>query len=80
MRLPRNLSGGDLVKRLEHLGYRVTRQTGSHIRLTCDQPETHHITVPNHDALRIGTLAAIVADVGAHQRLDREDLVRNLFG
>ncbi|MGH8546685.1 MAG: type II toxin-antitoxin system HicA family toxin [Gammaproteobacteria bacterium] len=80
MRLSRNLSGVDLIKRLEHFGYRVTRQTGSHVRLTCDQPETHHITVPNHDALRVGTLAAIVADVAAHRRLDREDLVNKLFG
>lgn len=79
MRLPRNLSGAELIKRLEHFGYRVTRQTGSHVRLTCDQPETHHITVPNHDALRVGTLAAIVADVAAHHRLDREDLVSKLF-
>ncbi|MGH8651759.1 MAG: type II toxin-antitoxin system HicA family toxin [Gammaproteobacteria bacterium] len=80
MRLSRNLSGADFIKRLERLWYRVTRQTGSHIRLTCDQPETHHITVPNHDALRIGTLAAIVADVGAHHHLDRDDLVNKLFG
>jgi predicted RNA binding protein YcfA (HicA-like mRNA interferase family) len=34
MRIPRDLSGADLVKRLSRLGYEVTRQTGSHIRLT----------------------------------------------
>jgi predicted RNA binding protein YcfA (HicA-like mRNA interferase family) len=43
MRLPRDVSGGELVKLLGRLGYRVTRQTGSHIRLTCDLPESHHV-------------------------------------
>lgn len=79
MRLPRDVSGGELIKRLGHLGYRVTRQSGSHIRLTCDLPEPHHVTVPNHNPLRIGTLAAIVADVAAHHRLDRDELVLKLF-
>jgi predicted RNA binding protein YcfA (HicA-like mRNA interferase family) len=36
MRLPRDLSGSDLVKALGRLGYRVTRQSGSHIRLSAD--------------------------------------------
>jgi predicted RNA binding protein YcfA (HicA-like mRNA interferase family) len=30
MKLPRNLSGEDLAKALERLGYQVTRQTGFH--------------------------------------------------
>ncbi|KAM3103209.1 type II toxin-antitoxin system HicA family toxin [Phormidesmis sp. 146-12] len=30
MRLPRDLSGDDLVKSLTKFGYVVTRQTGSH--------------------------------------------------
>ena len=36
MKLPRDLDSADLVKALARLGYRVTRQTGSHLRLTCD--------------------------------------------
>lgn len=80
MRLPRDVSGADLVKRLGRLGYRVTRQTGSHIRLTCDQPRVHHVTVPQHNPLRVGTLAAIIADVAAHRRLERDELIRALFG
>mgnify|MGYP000163472986 CR=1 FL=1 len=80
MRFPRDVSGADLVKRLGRLGYRVTRQTGSHIRLTCDQPQVHHVTVPQHNPLRVGTLAAIIADVAAHRRLERDELIRALFG
>ena len=55
MKLPRDLSGADLVKALSRAGYRVTRQTGSHVRLTVDIPSQHNITIPAHDSLKIGT-------------------------
>ena len=80
MKLPRDVSGARLVKALAVLGYRATRQTGSHIRLTCEQPKQHHITIPNHDELRVGTLAAILADVANHHGMSREALVEKLFG
>ena len=44
------------------------------------QPKQHHITIPNHDSLRIGTLAAILADVAAHHGLSLETVVERLFG
>jgi predicted RNA binding protein YcfA (HicA-like mRNA interferase family) len=54
-RIPRDVSGQDLVKLLKSLGYQVTRQTGSHIRLTLQhQNKSHHITVPNHAYVKIG--------------------------
>ncbi|WP_232023789.1 type II toxin-antitoxin system HicA family toxin [Microcystis viridis] len=31
MKLPRDLSSDDLIKKLSELGYEVSRQTGSHI-------------------------------------------------
>jgi predicted RNA binding protein YcfA (HicA-like mRNA interferase family) len=80
MKLPRDVSGARLVKALASLGYRVSRQTGSHIRLTCEQPKQHHLTIPNHDPLRLGTLSAILADVGAHHGLSRDALIEKLFG
>lgn len=80
MRIPRDLSGGDLVKRLGRFGYEVTRQTGSHIRLSSRTRGEHHITVPKHDALRIGTLAAILDSVAAHHGLTRDELLQRLFG
>jgi predicted RNA binding protein YcfA (HicA-like mRNA interferase family) len=79
MKLPRDVSGAQLVKALSVLGYRVTRQTGSHVRLTCEQPKQHHLTIPNHDHLRVGTLAAILADIAAHHGLSREALIEKLF-
>ena len=32
MKLPRDLTANDLIKKLRKLGYEKTRQTGSHIR------------------------------------------------
>jgi predicted RNA binding protein YcfA (HicA-like mRNA interferase family) len=75
MRLPRDLSGAKLIKGLRKLGYTDTRQTGSHVRLTTQRNGEHHITVPLHDPLRTGTLAAILAEVARHHGLDRDELL-----
>ena len=80
MRLPRDLSGNDLTQALRKLGYQVTRQTGSHIRLTTAERGEHHLTGPNHSPLRVGTLSNILADVAEHFELSREELAARLFG
>ncbi|MDP2762402.1 MAG: type II toxin-antitoxin system HicA family toxin [Sideroxyarcus sp.] len=80
MKLPRDLTGAQLIKSLDRLGYRPTRQTGSHVHITCTLPKEHHITVPLHDPLRIGTLAAILADIASHHSMSRDMLIRKLFG
>ncbi|HNK67163.1 MAG TPA: type II toxin-antitoxin system HicA family toxin [Flavobacteriales bacterium] len=79
MRLPRTLSGKELIAALGKLGYTVTRQSGSHIRLTTDVNGIHHVTIPDHRPLKVGTLSAILRDVAAHHGVDREELVRRLF-
>jgi predicted RNA binding protein YcfA (HicA-like mRNA interferase family) len=80
MRLPRDLSGEALAHSLSVLGYSVTRQTGSHMRLTTHQHGEHHITIPRHASLRVGTAAAILAAVGDHFGLSKEALFERLFG
>jgi predicted RNA binding protein YcfA (HicA-like mRNA interferase family) len=80
LRLPRDVSGDDLAKALAALGYRVTRQTGSHLRLTTTEGGEHHITIPRHAALRVGTLAGILGDVAQHFTVTRDDLAERLFG
>jgi predicted RNA binding protein YcfA (HicA-like mRNA interferase family) len=80
MKLPRDLAGADLARALGKVGYRVTRQTGSHVRLTTDLPTQHHLTIPAHDPLKVGTLAAILADVAQHLELERDELLRRLLG
>jgi predicted RNA binding protein YcfA (HicA-like mRNA interferase family) len=61
------------------LGYAVTRQTGSHMRLTTQEHDEHHVTIPRHDALRVGTVAAILGEVAVHFGLSREALAERLF-
>lgn len=79
MRLPRDVSGRDLARALTRLGYKVDHQTGSHLRLTTHQGGEHHLTVPAHDPLKIGTLSAILRDVAAHAGLTRDELLKELF-
>ena len=79
MKLPRDLAGVELSARLARLGYTVTRQAGSHLRLTSGQHGEHHVTVPRHDPLRVGTLAAILDAVAAHHGLSRDALLDRLF-
>lgn len=79
MRLPRDVSGEDLARRLARLGYQITRQTGSHLRLTTESHGQHHLTIPRHPTLRIGTLAAVLSELESHHRLDREVLLDTLF-
>ena len=78
MKLPRDVSGDDLAKALKVLGYKVTRQTGSHMRLTTIEGGEHHITIPRHDPLRIGTFAAILDDVATHFQLSRDELLAKI--
>ncbi len=80
MRLPRDLSAEDLAKALSQLGYEVTRQTGSHMRLTTQQEGGHHLTIPRHRSLRVGTLAAILRDVAQHFGMSRQELMERIFG
>jgi predicted RNA binding protein YcfA (HicA-like mRNA interferase family) len=80
VRLPRDLSGEELAGLLERYGYEVTRQTGSHMRLTTMQGGEHHVTIPQHKSLRVGTLSAILRDVAAHLDMPRDMLLETLFG
>jgi hypothetical protein len=79
-RLPRDVSGSELAKLLEAFGYVVTRQKGSHLRLTTQDGGEHHVTVPNHDALRTGTLNGVLKDVAEHAGVARDVVVDKLFG
>lgn len=79
MKLPREISGKELSKLLEKYGYGITRQTGSHIRLTTALHGEHHITIPAHKYLKIGTLSSILNDIAIHFKIDKSDLIKELF-
>jgi predicted RNA binding protein YcfA (HicA-like mRNA interferase family) len=76
MKIPRDLTGSQLIKKLKKLGYETTRQSGSHIRITTTQKGEHHITIPNHDPLKIGTLSSILNDVAQHFNITKEELLK----
>ncbi len=78
MKLPRDMSGADLARALRVLGYEVTRQTGSHMRLTTRECGEHHVTIPRHDPLRVGTFASILDDVATHFGLNRDELIEKI--
>lgn len=80
MRIPRNLGGDEFIKRLQRLGYQPTRQSGSHVRLTRRSLQgEHHITVPLHHPLRVGTLNAILSDIAENLGMSKEELIRSIL-
>jgi predicted RNA binding protein YcfA (HicA-like mRNA interferase family) len=80
MRLPRDLGGIELAELLNQYGYRITRQSGSHLRLTTQLNGEHHVTIPKHADLRVGTLSAILTDIADHLNIPRDELIAKLFG
>lgn len=79
MKLPRDLSSENFIKSCKKLGYVVTRQVGSHIRLTTQQNGTHHITIPNHNPIKVGTLSAILSDMASHFKMSKDQIIQLLL-
>lgn len=61
MKLPRDVSGSDAVKALRRLGFSVTRQQGSHIRMS---KGGLHVTIPNHREILPKTLQTLLRQAG----------------
>jgi len=80
MKLPRDMGGDELAALLGKYGYKITRQTSSHMRLTSTSKGfEHHITIPRHKPLRVGTLSSIVNEIAAYLEIERQKLVKELF-
>lgn len=80
MKLPRDLGGEELAALLGRYGYVMTRQSGSHMRLTSTfKGPQHHLTVPRHRPLRVGTLSNIVNEVASYLEMERQSLIKELF-
>ena len=81
MKLPRDLSGHELIRLLGRFGYKPIRQVGSHIRLQSTvRGHEHNLTIPDHRNLRVGTLSAILSDVANYLGVDRSQVEQELFG
>ena len=78
MKASRDISGAELAKALRKLGYLVTRQTGSYLRMTTQQGGEHHEVTPNHSPIKIGTLKGILRNIAAHQRISVAELLKQL--
>ncbi len=63
MRLPRDISS--------------TQE--SHIRLTTIQQGEHHITIPNHNPIRFGTLSSMITDIANHFKKTKGEIAEELF-
>ncbi|MEL6603164.1 MAG: type II toxin-antitoxin system HicA family toxin [Cyanobacteria bacterium J06614_10] len=79
MRVPRDLSSGDLITSPARLDYEVVRQTGSHIRVRTQRNGQHNITIPAHDPIKLVKLTAILRDVATHFQVTRNQLMEELF-
>ena len=80
MKLPRDMAGEELAALLGRYGHKVTRQAGSHMRLTSTlKGSEHHITIPRHKPLRVGTLSNIVNEIAAYLEIERQKLTEQLF-
>jgi len=79
MKLPRDLSGDDLVKHLcKRWEYAKIHQVGSHVILQTEHPTPHRITVPAHNPLRIGTLNGILSSIAAHKNVPKEAILKDI--
>jgi predicted RNA binding protein YcfA (HicA-like mRNA interferase family) len=58
-KLPRGLSGQEVIKALQRGGFYIKRQKGSHIILRRDNPFCQ-VVVPDHKSIDTGTLSSIL--------------------
>lgn len=79
MKIPRDISGEHLAKLLKKYGFKITRQTGSHMRLTSTSKGEFHITIPNHNPLKIGTLNSILTEISNYLEIEKDSLMENIF-
>ena len=79
-RLPQ-VSGKDLIKFLQFLGYVVVRRKGSHVRLRKKTGAgDHNITVPDHQTVAKGTLNDILFAVSIRNGIPKDELLKQLKG
>lgn len=72
MKVPRDLSGAQLVKVLcRDWDHRTVHQEGSHVVLQTETPGHQRLSVPNHNH-------AILRVVAAHKGVDRQTLLDSL--
>ena len=80
MKIPRDISATNLINKLGKIGYTISRQKGSHIRLTKQLVNKElHITIPNHNHLKIGTLNNILNSLSINEKITKDKVIEILF-
>lgn len=78
MKIPRDVTGEELLRGLRRIGYAFERQAGSHMILRGELPGMHSVTVPNHKPLKVGTLSAILHEIALQRRVSVESLLMEM--
>jgi predicted RNA binding protein YcfA (HicA-like mRNA interferase family) len=79
-KIPRDVSGRELTRLLDRYGYKIVRETGSHIRLVSIYRKTEHkITIPDHQSIKIGTLNSILYDISEYLKISKQEITKELF-
>jgi predicted RNA binding protein YcfA (HicA-like mRNA interferase family) len=75
VKLPRDVSGREVCKVLQKIGYHIVHQKGSHIRMRDEANPSHlPVTVPDHKSIKPGLLKQILRNAG----LTVEEFIRLL--
>jgi predicted RNA binding protein YcfA (HicA-like mRNA interferase family) len=75
MRLPRDVSGEVLCKRLTRLDYEYVRQKGSHRTMRTERDGRFNARVPMHNPIKPGMLSALLKDIARHHQLAPDELL-----
>ncbi|HWP91526.1 MAG TPA: type II toxin-antitoxin system HicA family toxin [Thermodesulfobacteriota bacterium] len=77
-RLPQ-VSGAQVARLLQSLGYQFVRQRGSHARYSLTTHlGTHNITIPMHKVIAKGTLNDILTQVSMWTGMPKDELIKRL--
>jgi len=71
-KLPRKISGKDLLKVFQRLGFQLVRQRGSHVFLR--HPDGRRLTIPVYDVVPVNLLSWILAEA----KITRQDFLKLL--
>ncbi len=78
MKLPRGVSAVRVIRALEHLGYGVIRQKGSHVRLRHEGPPVDTVAVPPAQRAENRTHHGILSEVARMGSISIESLLKSV--
>jgi predicted RNA binding protein YcfA (HicA-like mRNA interferase family) len=77
-KLPRDLAGRELARRLRQFGYEIVGWRGSHMNCVTLNHGEHRVVIPDHHPLKVGMLHGMLAAVAEHFEMSVTELRRLL--